>query len=215
MTSSERRRKKPTAAAARPAPAGKLLGYARVSTADQSPQLQLDALDQEGCARVWVDHASGTKASRPQWDQLLDYARDGDTIVVWRLDRAGRSLRNLIDLTLELEQRGIGLKSLHESIDTTTASGRLMFQIMGALAEFERGLLSERTQAGLLSARARGRRGGRQPKLTAAQDKGIRSMYDAGKQTIRDISDAFSVSASTVYRSLDRTASPTAAKERA
>lgn len=185
-------------------PSGKLLGYARVSTTDQNPQLQLDALERAGCDRIWVDHASGTKSSRPQWDALLEYARDGDTIVVWRLDRAGRSLRNLIELSADLERRGIGLKLIHEAIDTTTASGRLMFQVMGALAEFERNLLSERTKAGLAAARARGHGGGRRPKLTPTQLRAARSMYDSRKHTVREIAESLNVSPATIYRALER-----------
>ena len=137
-----------------------LIGYARVSTDDQNLNLQKDALTRAGCERILEDRQSGAKADRPGLRDALDYARDGDTLTVWRLDRLSRSLKDLIDLVSQLEARGIGLKSLHESIDTTSSSGKLIFHVFGALAEFERNLIRERTQAGLAAARARGRRGG-------------------------------------------------------
>ena len=134
-----------------------LIGYARVSTTDQDPQLQIDALKQAGVERLYTDHASGAATSRPQLDQMMETLRRGDTVMVWRLDRLGRSMKHLINLVADLEQRDVGLRSLNEDLDTTTANGRLIFHVMAALAEFERGLLSERTQAGLQAARARGR----------------------------------------------------------
>ena len=133
-----------------------LIGYARVSTTDQNAALQIDALTEAGCGRVFTDKASGSLANRPQLDRMLDHLRPGDVVVVWRLDRLGRSLKNLIALVEELKEKGVGLRSLSESIDTTTANGKLFFSIMGALAEFERELISERTMAGLEAARARG-----------------------------------------------------------
>ena len=136
------------------------IGYARVSTGDQNLDLQRDALQKAGCDRILEDRASGAKAPRPGLDAALDYVRRGDTLVVWRLDRLGRSLKDLIQLVGELDERGIGLRSLHESIDTTSSSGKLVFHIFGALAEFERNLIRERTRAGLQAARARGRKGG-------------------------------------------------------
>src|SRR5512146_3189384 len=138
-----------------------LVGYARVSTADQTPALQRDALSAAGCGRLFTDTASGAKAERPGLDEALEFLRPGDTLVVWRLDRLGRSLRHLIETVSLLEQRGIGFRSLQESIDTTTSGGKLVFHVFGALAEFERDLIRERTSAGLLAARARGRKGGR------------------------------------------------------
>ena len=123
---------------------------------DQYPQLQLDALAAAGCYRVWTDHASGSRARRPQLDELLDHLRDGDTLAVWRLDRLGRSLRHLLDVVTDLEAREVGLRSLTEQIDTTTATGRLVFAVFGAMAEFERDLIRERTQAGLAAARGPG-----------------------------------------------------------
>jgi DNA invertase Pin-like site-specific DNA recombinase len=140
---------------------GHLVGYARVSTIDQNPQLQLDALDRAGCTRVFVDHASGSRTDRPQLTAALDYLRRDDTLCVWRLDRLGRSLPHLIQVATTLTDRGVALRSLTEQIDTASASGRLILHIFGALAEFERALISERTLAGLAAARARGTIGGR------------------------------------------------------
>ena len=138
---------------------GHLLGYARVSTGDQSPDLQLDALRAAGCYRVFVDTASGALAARPELAKVLDQLRPGDTLVVWKLDRLGRSLRHLIDTVSELERRDVGFKSLRESVDTTTPGGRLVFHLFGALAEFERDLIRERTAAGLAARAPGGARG--------------------------------------------------------
>src|ERR1700736_1608001 len=143
-----------------------LIGYARVSTADQNLDLQRDALKKAGSKRVFSDQMSGARADRPGLAEALSHARQGDALVVWRLDRLGRSLPNLIEVVAELERRGVGFKSLTESIDTTTTGGKLIFHIFGALAEFERNLIRERTNAGLAAARARGRVGGR-PKAKA------------------------------------------------
>src|SRR5258707_723528 len=138
-----------------------LVGYARVSTEDQTLDLQKDALTKAGCRRIFTDVASGASTERKGLDQALDHLREGDTLAVWRLDRLGRSLPHLIETVTTLEGRGIGFKSLTESIDTTTSGGKLIFHIFGALAEFERNLIKERTQAGLEAARARGHLGGR------------------------------------------------------
>ncbi len=181
--------------------ANETLGYARVSTTDQDPQLQLDALAAVGCDRVYTDHASGAAAARPELDRLLDRARDGDTIVVWRLDRLGRSTRHLIELVAQLEERGIGLRSLNEQIDTTTANGRLIFTIFAALAEFERGLLSERTRAGLAAARAKGRTGGRPRMLTPQARQTAIDLRDTGRG-VAEIAETLRVSRATVYRAL-------------
>src|SRR5512143_1215172 len=137
-----------------------LVGYARVSTLEQTLALQQDALTQAGCERIFTDTASGSLTDRPGLTEALDFARPGDTLVVWRLDRLGRSLRHLIDTVALLQERGIGLKSLQEQLDTTTSGGKLVFHVFGALAEFERDLIRERTQAGVMAARARGRLGG-------------------------------------------------------
>jgi DNA invertase Pin-like site-specific DNA recombinase len=150
-----------------------------VSTIDQNPQLQLDALAAAGCKRVFKDVSSGARESRPQLDRALDHLRPGDTLVVWKLDRLGRTMRQLIDLSRHLEEREIAFRSLTEAIDTSSAGGRVYFHIMGALAEFERDRLVERTKAGLAAARARGRNGGRPSLVTAdklAAAKGSRQV---------------------------------------
>jgi len=179
-----------------------LIGYARVSLNDQSAALQEDALKKAGCIRVFTDHASGSKASRPELDKMLDQLRSGDVVVVWRLDRLGRSLRNLIDLVETLADRGVGFRSLTESIDTTTANGRLFFSIMGALAEFERDLIRERTQAGLAAARARGRVGGRPSVMNAKKIATARKLYDSREHTVAEIAEMLDVSVATIYRHL-------------
>lgn len=181
---------------------GHLLGYARVSTSDQDAALQIDALAAAGCYRIFTDRASGSLESRPELDKLLDQIRPGDTLVVWRLDRLGRSLRNLIDQVTVLHQRDIGFKSLQETIDTTSSGGRLVFHVFGALAEFERDLIRERTNAGLAAARARGRTGGRPALLTKDKLMTARRLYEQQEMTVAKIGEVLGVSRSTVYRSL-------------
>lgn len=178
-----------------------LLGYARISTADQDPSLQGDALAAAGCYRVFVDVASGARDERPQLAALLDQLRPGDTLVVWRLDRLGRSLRHLIDTVTELHRRGIGFRSLQESIDTTTAGGRLVFHVFGALAEFERELIRDRTVAGLAAARLRGRRGGRPAAMSPAKLRQAERMR-ADRRPISEIAAVLGVGRATVYRHL-------------
>jgi DNA invertase Pin-like site-specific DNA recombinase len=156
-----------------------LIGYARVSTHDQTLNLQLDALKQAGCEKLFTDHISGTKAERPGLHDAISHLKAEDTLVVWRLDRLGRSLRHLIDTIKGLETRGIGFKSLQENIDTTTSGGKLIFHIFGSPAEFERDLIRERTQAGLEAARARGKVGGRPRALSAKKAELARHMYAA------------------------------------
>src|SRR5918995_2311457 len=156
---------------------GHLLGYARVSTTDQQPQLQVDALERAGCYRVFTETASGARADRPILEQLLDQLRPGDTLVVWKLDRLGRSLRHLVETISELADRGIGFRSLQEAIDTTTPGGKLVFHVFAALAEFERDLIRERTSAGLAAARARGRPGGPPAGVARHQLQGAQEMY--------------------------------------
>src|SRR3954454_7070839 len=146
-----------------------LIGYARVSTQDQNLDMQCDALEKAGCEQIYTDRVSGTKDNRPGLAVAPSHLRQGDTLVVWRLDRLGRSLRHLIDTVTTLQEQGIGFKSLQECIDTTTSGGKLVFHIFGALAEFEREIIRERTTAGLQAARARGRNGGRPKKLTKKQ----------------------------------------------
>jgi DNA invertase Pin-like site-specific DNA recombinase len=177
-----------------------LVGYARVSTADQHLDLQKDALTQAGCGRIFTDTISGAKAERPGLTAALNYLREGDVLAVWKLDRLGRSLRDLIEIVTALEQRGIGFKSLQESMDTTTPGGKLIFHVIAALAEFERGIIRERTQAGLKAARARGRRGGRPRKLN---QKGVAlavSMLKEPSNNVNDICATIGISRSTLYR---------------
>jgi len=183
---------------------GQLIGYARVSTSaakqKQTTDLQMDALNATGCERIFQDEASGAKADRKGLADLLEYARQGDILVVWRLDRLGRSLRHLIEVITDLEQRGIAFKSLCENIDTSTASGQLLFNIMGALAQFERCLITERVQAGLVAARKRGQIGGRPKSLDDGNIKAIRAMRAQG-MTVGDICEAVGgVSRATYYR---------------
>jgi len=175
------------------------LGYARVSTNEQDLSLQLDALKEIGCEKTYQDQVSGVKADRPGLQEALHYLRKGDTLVVWRLDRLGRSLKHLIETVNELEERGIGFLSLQESIDTTTSSGRLVFHIFGALAEFERNLIRERTQAGLEAARARGRKGGRPKSLDAKKTELLYELYDSKKHTVKEICELMGISRPTLY----------------
>src|SRR5690625_4808866 len=180
------------------------LGYARVSTGDQDARLQHDALTAAGCYRIFTDTASGALQSRPELDKLLDQLRPGDTLVVWRLDRLGRSIRHLIDQLSELQDRGIEFRSLQENIDTTSPGGRLIFHIFASLAEFERDLIQERTQAGLAAARARGRIGGRPPKLTTDQINTAQKLYNQQDLTVTQIGNILGVSRTTIYRALRR-----------
>src|ERR1700676_2578762 len=153
-----------------------LLGYARVSTDQQDHALQLDALRTAGCDKVFVEVGSGSRSDRPELAKLMEIARDGDTVVCWRLDRIGRSLRHLIEMAERLQQRGIAFRSLTENIDTSTPSGRFLFNILGALSSMEKEILVERTRAGLQAAAKRGRRGGRPPALDKAQIRAAKAM---------------------------------------
>jgi DNA invertase Pin-like site-specific DNA recombinase len=177
-----------------------LIGYARVSTDDQNLDLQHDALKKAGCEQIYEDQLSGARAERPGLQQALAYARSGDTLVVWRLDRLSRSLKDLIDMVATLETKGIGLKSLQESIDTTVSSGKLVFHIFGALAEFERNLIRERTQAGLAAARARGRKGGRPKSLNQDKQALTVKFYEEKKHSIDQICKMMGVSKPTIYK---------------
>lgn len=178
-----------------------VIGYGRVSTTDQDSALQEQALAAAGCERIFVDRASGALAHRPELDAALAYLRGGDTLVVWRLDRLGRSLRHLLETVGALGEREVGFKSLAEALDTTTSSGRLLFAIVGAIAEFERELIRERTQAGLAAARARGRTGGRKPLMTPTKVTLARRMYEEGVAA-SEIAKTLGVSRPTVYRHL-------------
>ncbi len=180
-----------------------LVGYARVSTQDQTLDLQRDALEKAGCERVFTDTISGSKAERPGLDEALSFLRPDDTLVVWRLDRLGRSLQHLIETVGRLQDRGIGFRSITEIIDTTSSGGKLIFHVFGALAEFERELIRERTRAGLNAARARGRKGGR-PKLLDPRKVAMARVLHADKgNSIEDICKTLRVSRSTLYRYLE------------
>ena len=188
----------------------KTVGYSRVSTFEQLMDLQRDALATAGCDRVFADTMSGARSDRPGLRQALDYVREGDVLVVWRLDRLGRSLKYLIEVMTQLDERGIGFKSLTEQIDTTTSGGKLIFHVFAALAEFERDVIRERTQAGLTAARARGRRGGH-PRATGLNDAKkvalAQRLYEDKKNSIEDICQTLRVSRATLYRYLDAPAS--------
>src|SRR4051812_46435429 len=179
-----------------------LIGYARVSTLDQTLALQQDALNAAGCERIFTDTASGSRTDRPGLADALEHLRQGDTLVVWRLDRLGRSLVHLIDTIRQLQERGIGFRSLQEQIDTTTSGGKLVFHVFGALAEFERDLIRERTHAGLAAARARGRLFGRPRRLTSRQIKQLRSLARDERTTVGEICQTLGISRATYYRYL-------------
>ena len=177
-----------------------LIGYARVSTDEQNLDLQLSALKQAGCEQIYTDKVSGTKAQRPGLEEAFSHLRAGDTFVVWRLDRLGRSLRHLIDTVTDLQELSIGFKSLTESIDTTTSGGKLVFHIFGALAEFEREIIRERTQAGLSAARARGKTGGRPNALTEKQVSMLRQLAADRNRSVQEICQTLGISRRTFYR---------------
>lgn len=183
---------------------GKRFGYARVSTAGQTADLQCDALEKAGCDRLFVDTASGAKAHRPELDRMMELLREGDVVIVWRLDRLGRSVQNLVELMNRFQEMVVGFVSLNEAIDTTTPGGILVFNIFAALAQFERDLIGERTNAGLEAARARGRRGGRPLKLDAKQVAEVRRLYDSKTVTVNQIASMMGVGRATVYRALER-----------
>ena len=180
-----------------------LIGYARVSTNEQTLDLQKDALAKIGCTKIFSDVVSGAKAQRQGLEEALAYVREGDTLVVWQLDRLGRSLKHLIETITRLNNRNIGFKSITENIDTTTSGGKLVFHIFGALAEFERDIIRERTTAGLRAARARGRLGGRPKAKTLDNPKKValaQSIYENRDNTIDEICKTLNVSRATLYR---------------
>src|SRR5438105_2874712 len=176
------------------------IGYARVSTQDQTLDLQKDALENIGCSKIFTDTASGAKAERPGLTEALAYVRAGDTLVVWRLDRLGRSLKHLIETITSLNNRKIGFKSITENIDTTTSGGKLIFHIFGALAEFERDIIRERTNAGLEAARSRGRLGGRPKALNSKKASIAQALYRDKNNSITDICKTLNISRATLYR---------------
>ena len=177
------------------------VGYARVSTIDQDPTLQLDALAAAGCAKVFEDRASGARADRAGLRSALEYVRDGDVLIVWKLDRLGRSLPHLIETVTSLVTRGVGFRSITEAIDTTTPGGRLVFHLFGALGEFERDLIQERTRAGLAAAVARGRKGGRKPVVTSEKLKLARTFIAKGL-TVREAATRLRVGKTALYDAL-------------
>lgn len=180
------------------------IGYARISTPEQSLLLQEDALKNAGCAEIYSDVASGVKSQRPGLDKALNYIREGDTLVVWKLDRLGRSIKNLIQLVESLNNRKIAFKSLQEAIDTSTSGGKLIFHIFGALAEFERDLIIDRTNAALKAARARGRKGGRNFLLDTKQINRMLEIYHEQKNTVNEICKIYNISRPSFYNYLNR-----------
>ena len=178
------------------------IGYARVSTDDQNLEGQLDQLGRAGCDPIYSEHASGSKDDRPELAQALKALRAGDSLVVCRLDRLGRSLPHLVQTVDQLAARGIGFESLAERIDTTSAGGTLIFHIFASLAQFERQLISERTKAGLAAGRARGRMGGRPPALTVKQLREAKRLLDDPEATVTDVAKTYGVSRATLYKGL-------------
>lgn len=180
--------------------ASMIYGYARVSTGDQTTDLQKDALVKVGRDRIFTDVASGAKAHRPELDYMLDLLREDDTVVVWKLDRLGRSMQNLVDLMTMFDERGVQFRSLTESIDTSTPGGTLVSNIFGSLAQFERDLIRERTSAGLAAARARDQKGGHPAKLDGKQIREVRCLYESRTVTVDQIAAMMHVGRSTIYR---------------
>jgi DNA invertase Pin-like site-specific DNA recombinase len=176
------------------------IGYVRISSADQNPDLQLDALSGAHCDQIITDRISGTVATRPGLDQVRQILRSGDVLVVWRLDRLARSMKDLVEWMAYLEERQVGLESLQEAINTTTTAGKLVFHIMGAIAEFERGLIHERTMAGLRAARARGRKGGRPRKLSKEDRSTLVRLYAEGHMSVKKLTELYGISKPTLYR---------------
>lgn len=179
------------------------IGYSRVSTLDQDPSSQEDALARAGVDRIFVEHFSGTRASRPEWDRAREVLRRGDTLVVTRLDRLGRSTKDLLGISQWLEARGVELQVIEQPIDTRTPEGRMFFTILAAFAQFERDLIVARTKDGLAAARARGRAGGRRPKLTPSKTAHIVERHDSG-ESVTSLAAYFGVSRQTIYRVLDQ-----------
>lgn len=179
-----------------------LMGYARLTTDEQTTRLQLDALEASGCECTFSEHASGAAAERPVLAEVLSHLRAGDTLIVWRVDRLGRSLPHLIETVHKLESMGVALKSLSEGLDTTTPNGRLIFRLFGALAPFERERIRERTMAGLAAARARGRKGGRPPKLSAEKLRVAQRLLKDPESTVSEVARTLGVHRSTLHKAL-------------
>lgn len=179
------------------------IGYGRVSTTDQNLDSQLDALNAAGVDRVFIEKYTGTKASRPELDKVREQLRSGDTLVITRMDRLGRSAKDLLNIVAELQDKSVTLKILEQNIDTGTPEGKLFFTMVAGFAEFEHSIMKARTVDGLAAARARGRVGGRKPKMTEARISEARRLYDEGNKTVQEIADLFSVSRPTIYRALE------------
>lgn len=188
------------------------IGYARISTHEQSLDLQKDALEKASCEKIIVDRASGKNTQRPGLQTIKTILRQGDFLVVWRLDRLGRSLKDLMEWMAYLEQKGVGFISLQEAINTETPSGKLFFHIFGALAEFERNLILERTHAGLAAARARGRKGGRPPTLSLERQQMVYELYQSRKHPIKELCAMFGISKPTLYKYVRTAAQKTKAE---
>lgn len=182
------------------------IGYARVSTDDQNLDLQRDALRLAGVGAIYEEAASGKDVARQEFNHCLKALRAGDTLVVWRLDRLGRSLQDLVRIVASLEENGVGFESITERIETTSAAGKLVFHVFAALAEFERNLIRERTRAGLVAARARGRSGGRKPKLDARQIREIKRLMSDPTIPVSQIAERYKVSRTTIYKVASRSA---------
>jgi len=179
------------------------IGYSRVSTTDQNPDSQKDALNRAGVDQLFIERFTGTKASRPEWDQVKKILRKGDTLVVTRLDRLGRSSKDLLEIGDWLQSKGIELEAVEQPINTSTPEGRMFFTILAAFAQFERDLIVARTRDGLAAARARGRTGGRKSALSPMQIDAVRNLYEGGETTVAEIAKAFKVSRPTIYRALE------------
>jgi len=180
----------------------KRLGYGRVSTQDQKLEAQADALKAASVDKVFIEKVTGTKASRPELDKLREQMREGDTLVITRLDRLGRSTKDLLAISAELAEKGVELEVIEQNINTTSPEGKLFFTMIAAMAEFEHSMMVARTRDGLAAARARGRLGGRKPKLTESQKKQVKKLYDARELTVREIAALFNITPPTVYRAL-------------
>ena len=181
-----------------------IIGYARVSTHDQNLDSQLDALQKADCEQIFQEKITGKSKDRPELLSCLKALRKGDVLIVWKLDRLARSLKDLVEIITDLNQREIGFKSLTEAIDTTSATGRLVFHIFGALAEFERDIIRERTKAGLVAARARGRNGGRKPKMDDKKVAMALDLLDKEKHSVQEVCKVFKISKATLYRYLEK-----------
>lgn len=181
------------------------IGYARVSTPEQPLDSQMDILTKHGCEKIFTDIISGSKMERKGLKEMLEYARSGDCIVIFKLDRLGRNLKELLNLVSSFEKKGIELFVISQNIDTKTTTGRMLFNILGTVAEFERDLIRERVQAGLKSARARGRVGGRPQALTSQQVENLRAIYETKKVSIKEICEMFKIKKPTLYKYLKTT----------